>query len=189
MFYVLTAIVVGAVACVLVTRGAMLTASLAAAPAPVRRSPRLDALCEWALCGSLALLIVTGLFIAGGLTGFFLLLHVFGGAVFAVTLAAIAVLRAESNSGPCCTETCSIGLCVERMFFWALTATGLCMILTAVIAMTPLLGTAGQICIAAVHGYVSILASASGVGFTYFAVQRCRAAKTAKTVLAAGAGQ
>jgi len=177
MFYILTILIVGSVGWVLVTRGALLKASIAEADVPIRRFPRLDALAERALCGGMIVVAVTGLLLAGGITGFVLLLHVFGGAVFAVALAAMVVLRAESHCGPCCTEGCSIGLCVERMFFWALAVTGLCMILTAVVAMTPLLGTSGQVCIATAHGYMSILALGSGVGYAFFAVQRCRAAK------------
>lgn len=179
MFYILTIIVVGAVVWVLATRGALLKASIAEAAAPSRRFPRLDALVGRALCGGMVLAAVTGLLLAGGITGFVLLLHIVGGAVFAVSLAALVVLRAESHSGPCCTEGCNIGLCVERVFFWALAVTGLCMILTAVVAMTPLLGTSGQVCIATGHEYMSILTLASGVGYAYFAVQRCCAAKAA----------
>ena len=178
MFYILTLLVVGAVAWVLATRGEMLTSSIRGAEPPARRFPRIDALTELALGAGFVVLVVTGLFIAGGLTGFFLLIHVFGGALFTVALAATLILRAESNSGPCCTEGCSIGLCVERLCFWTLAATGLCMILTAVIAMMPLLGAhEGQICIATIHEYVSILAAASGVGYGFFAFQRCRAAQ------------
>lgn len=177
MFYILTILVIGSVVLVLATRGKLLASSVLAAAAPARRFPRIDALTELALCAGFVVLVVTGLFIAGGFTGFFLLIHVFGGAIFAVALAATLVLRAEANSGPCSGQDCTIGLCVERLCFWALAATGLCMILTAVLAMMPLLGPPGQVCIATVHAYVSVLASASGVGYGYFAIVRSRAVR------------
>ncbi len=176
MFYILTILVVGSVAWVLATRGKLLAASALEVELRTGRFPRIDALTERVLCAAVAILVVSGLFIAGGITGFVLMIHVFGGAIFAVALAVMVVLRAEAFSGPCCTEGCSIGLCVERMFFWALAATGLCMILTAVLAMMPLLGTEGQIGIAAIHEYISILATASGLGYGFFAIKRCRAA-------------
>ena len=177
-FYILVVLVVGATLWVLKTRGDLLKASIAEAETPARRFPRAEAIIERALCGSFVILAVTGLILAGGLTGLLLLLHVFAGAVFAVALAAYVVLRAEASSHLCCCgEGANIGTFIERLSFWALAVTGLCMIVTAVLAMTPLFGTCGQEWLADTHKYVSILALVSGIGCGYFAVVRCRLAR------------
>lgn len=178
IFYILTVLVAGAVAWVLKTRGELINASIAEAETPARRFPRAEAIIERALCGSFLLLVLTGLFLAGDLTGVFLLLHVFGGAVFAVALGAIVVLRAETNSHLCCRgEGANLSTFIERASFWALAVTGLCMIATAVLAMTPLFGTCGQNFLATTHKYVSILALASAMVYGYIAVMRCRLAR------------
>jgi len=139
----------------------------------------LNKLAGLALCAGMILVAVTGLILYQGTTGYALLMHVFGGAIFAVTLAAVMVFRVRSLIGPCSSEGCKISACAERFFFWALAVTGLGMILTSVVAMTPLLGTDGQICIAALHAYISIPALVSGLGYACFAAKQRRAAKAA----------
>ena len=180
MFYILIVLVVGAVAWVLKTRGNLLKASLAEAETPASRFPRIEALIEMAMYGGFIILVLSGLFLAGGITGVFLLLHIFGGAVFSVTLAAIVVLRAEKNSHLCCCgEGANLSTLLDRLCFWALAAIGLGMILSAVLQMTPLFGTDGQICIATMHKYLSIVVLIPGIGCGYFAVMRGRLGKQA----------
>jgi len=175
MFYVITIVAVLAVGGVIAFRHGVLKASAAEASLPARRFERVDSLAGMATWVGFGVLVVTG-FLTGHLTGYFLLLHVFGGAVFAVGLTAVVILRAEANSGPCCREGGNLSIDVEKVFFWALALSGLCLILTAVLAMVPLLGTYGQICIAVVHKYVAIPALVSGLGYGYIALLRRAAA-------------
>lgn len=180
LFIILTVVAVAAVAGALAMRRDILKASLASAGPPATRFPRIEPLIELALYASFVLLALTAPFLAGGVTGVFLLLHVFGGAVFAVMLTAVVLLRAEANSRACCCgEGANLGTFIERLSFWMLAAAGLCLVLTSVVAMTPLFGTGGQIVLATTHKYVSILAIVSGMSCGYVAVVRRRLAQAA----------
>lgn len=178
MFYILVVLIVGSVGWVLKTRGDLLKASLAEAETPARRFPRAEALIELGLCAGFIVLVLSGLFLAGGVTGVFLLMHIFGGALFAATLAAIVVLRAKANSQLCCCgEGANLSTLLERLSFWGLAVVGLCMILSAVLLMTPLFGTCGQISVTTMHKYLSIVVLIPGIGCGYFAVMRVRLGK------------
>jgi len=174
MFYVLVVLIVAAVGWVLMTRNGLLKACLAEAEPPASRFPRVEALVEQALFASFGLLVLSGLFLAGGVTGVFVVLHMFAGAIFSACLAAIVVLRAEANSDMrCCCEGANLSTFLERLCFWALAAIGLCMIVSAVLLMTPLLGSPGQIFVTAIHKYMSIVVLIPGIGYGYFAAMRC----------------
>lgn len=104
---------------------------------------------------SLAVLALTGfyaLLFGHPLSGYVLICHTGAGGAFAGSLALLAVLRAEAESG------------AGRFLFWTLLIGGLGVVLTAVVMMQPWFGTHGQEVLVDLHRCSSFLAVIGGIG-------------------------
>ena len=80
------------------------------------------------------------------MTGLALILHMATAGAFAVLLGLLTLLWADGcrffrSGGEATTERFS---CLQKLFFWLLLASGFVSLLTVLVAMLPLAGTAGQ---------------------------------------------
>ena len=113
----------------------------------VSRFPGIETLVIFCLAASTVLLGVSGFCVTSlsgaGLTGYLLLVHTGLGGLFAVSLAALAVLRAQAyRFGP--GSAAGPFSFLQRLCFWGMGLLGLVLILSMVVAMFPVLGTEGQ---------------------------------------------
>ena len=175
MFHVITIVAVAIVAAGIAVRHfAARGAAAAAAPPEARRFPRLDALAGLALALTFVVLVLTGFvrgLVGGAWSDWLLLIHVGTGAAFAVVLAALVVLRADAcrlGSGAAPGRFSD----AQKVCFWLIALAGLCLILTAAVAMLPLLGTWWQDFIADLHRYAALAALLAGMVYAYLACGR-----------------
>jgi cytochrome b subunit of formate dehydrogenase len=122
---------------------------------------RLAKLSYFAMCLGLALLAVTGIgvFALGHppMTHWVLMAHMAGAPLFAGGLAAVALTWADlcrKDSQP------RLG-CAAKFLFWTMLLCGLVVILSGVVAMTPLFGTDGQHLLYLTHRYAGIVMAAA----------------------------
>lgn len=103
-------------------------------------------------------LAVTGLLLAGflghSMDGFNLMLHVGLGGLFTICLVAWVIWWAERGRGTPVSGSVATAL---RLLFWWLAVTGLGAGATALLAMTPLCGTDGQLMLYELHRYSGLL--------------------------------
>lgn len=124
------------------------------------------------LAGSFSYLVLSGMVPAVGglrLSGIFLVLHVFFGSLFALSLGAVVVLRArfyrfDEKSPDDKTSTSGLRLCAA---FWIFTLCGLTQILTALSLMLPLFALSVEIDIFRAHEYSGLVALLSAIAFFY----------------------
>jgi len=175
MFHVITIVAVAIVAAGIAVRHFTAKgAAAAAAPPEARRFPRLDSLAGLALALTFVVLVLTGFvrgLVGGAWSDWLLLTHVGTGAAFAVVLAVLVVFRAEAcrfgpGAGPRRFSE------AQKVCFWLIALTGLCLILTQAVAMLPLLGTWWQDFIADLHRYVALAALLAGMVYAYLAFVR-----------------
>jgi len=88
------------------------------------------------------------------LSGWLLMLHVAGGPLFAVGLALVALTWAGCSRLDAVPPSSGRA---TRLVFWLILAGGLVVILSAVVAMTPLFGTCGQRNLVGIHLYSAVL--------------------------------
>lgn len=156
MFRALTIISVVAAIAVVVKFGKQLAGQSAGASArpKIGRYPLTEALIAFVMWASLLGLIATGFLGAAmlghALRGFTTLIHVGCGGVFVVSLAVLAVFRAEACNlaGP---DTFGRFSLVQKVCFWVIVICGLGLIFSILIAMFPILGTEGQHMATRVH--------------------------------------
>lgn len=99
-----------------------------------------------------------------------LMLHVSAGAVFALCLAIILVLRARSyvvNSEEKKTQEDS-DFTRRRIYFWLFMGAGFLLIVTALIMMLPLFSLKVQMDLFEVHRYSALIAVLAAITFAYF---------------------
>ncbi len=131
---------------------------------------------------SAALLAVTGFgyafFSRRGLPGYPLLLHVFAGAVYAISLCLVVILRA----GRFALDTKSVASGVDlsgfrdpslrlssirKILFWTLVSAGFLLIASALSSMVPLLPSRGATTMVGVHRYSALCSVLAGVPLWY----------------------
>jgi hypothetical protein len=156
MFRALTVVSVIVVIAVVVKFGKQLAgppAKNAVLPKP-GRYPLLEALIAFVMWASLIVLIGTGFLgatlLGHALKGFITLIHVGCGALFAVSLAVLAVFRAEAYSlaGP---DTYGRFSMAQKICFWVIAVCGLGLIFSILCSMLRILGTDGQHVATQVH--------------------------------------
>ncbi|MDB6024505.1 MAG: hypothetical protein JWM68_728 [Verrucomicrobiales bacterium] len=91
------------------------------------------------------------------MSAWILMIHVGSGPVFALGLALFAVTWAD-RSRLC--EEASTHSCANKFLFWLLLISGLLVILTGVVPMTPIFGTPGQHTLYLTHRYGTIVFTA-----------------------------
>ena len=144
-----------------------------------RRFPRLESLSGIATAVSFVVLVLTGFYetltSAGMMHGYPLMLHMAAGGAFAFFLIILILHRAES---------CWIGLhpseCenpprfhpLQKFCFWVLVFLSLVLILTAVLAMYPLMGTGEQYLLLDLHRYAALGALVVAVIYVYLGFAR-----------------
>jgi hypothetical protein len=132
-----------------------------------------------ALAASFALCAASGIFFAvfvpRGMFGFFLLGHVCAGGLFAVSLAALLLLRAGAyrpddapGTGRC--DFCPVLKNVPTTYvltglFWAFAAAGFILVVTALLSMIPYLHFGAQIPLLDAHKYGALAALLAAVVF------------------------
>ena len=175
MFHIITIVAIAVVAAgIAVWHFCAKGAAAAAAPPEARRFPRLDALAGLVLALTFVLLVLTGFLrdlVGIRLADWLLLIHVGTGAAFAVVLAALVVFRADAcrlgpSAGPQRFSD------AQKVCFWLIAFSGLCLILTVAVAMLPVLGTWWQDFIVDVHRYVALAALLVGMVYAYLAFVR-----------------
>lgn len=161
---------------VLVAAGMVLgTATLGSSTEPTTSTPR-SRLCTWdkliyaGFLASLAILALTGL--GTMLTGrspmsrWGLMLHATAAPGFAICTTLLALIWADRSRPNCMSSPFAF---FQRTTFWLLIIAALVSILSAVLPMTPILGTAGQHLFHETHRYSSlvlfILVVVHGLGF------------------------
>ncbi|MDD4869958.1 MAG: hypothetical protein PHR77_05305 [Kiritimatiellae bacterium] len=163
MFRALTIVSVIVVIAVVVKFGRRLAGQPVknAAVPKLGRYPLLEALIAFAMWASLILLIGTGFLGATlwghALCGFTTLIHVGCGALFGVSLALLAVFRAEAYNlaGP---DTCGRFSTAQKVCFWVIAICGLGLIFSMLISMFRILGTDGQHLATQVHKLSALIA-------------------------------
>ncbi len=143
---------------------------------------------------SLGVLFITGFFFAvfipRGMFGFFLLLHLTAGGIFAGTLAILTVLRIKvfssspvwrrSSKNSHAARQPKAEIIIERNRAIAarlLVFAGLFQALSALALMTPIFSVEDNACITAWHRWVGLLAAIGGVVYAYFPgdwLERCK---------------
>jgi hypothetical protein len=145
--------------------------------------PRYPGWRQWAFiafAASFAFCAATGIFFAifvpRGMFGIPLLFHVMAGGLFAVSLAAVLLLRAgayrpdaESPAGDFCVS-CPVLKSVPRRYlvaglFWILTAAGFVIAVTALLSMLPVLHFAAQLPLLETHRYAALAALLAAIVF------------------------
>ena len=128
----------------------------------VSRFPKLERVAVWVFVLTCLMQAATGVlfkWILGiPLEGYLLLLHVSLGGLFTVNLALLVLLWAQA----CRLDGRGTG---KKICFWLMTLAGLGLILSAVLSMFPLLGTAGQHWMVSAHGISTYLAIAAALGY------------------------
>ncbi|OGV65560.1 MAG: hypothetical protein A2283_13905 [Lentisphaerae bacterium RIFOXYA12_FULL_48_11] len=163
MFRALTVISVVAAIAVVVKFGKQLAGQSAGSSVRPRigRYPLIEALIAFVMWASLLVLIATGFLgatmLGHALSGFTTLIHVGCGAVFALSLAVLAVFRAEAYSlaGP---DTFGRFSLVQKICFWVIVICGLGLIFSVLSAMFPILATDGQHMATRVHKLSALVA-------------------------------
>lgn len=124
--------------------------------------------------------LVYAVFVPRGLWGVPLLLHVMAGALFAVSLAAVVVLRARRygfnpDKGrvevPCliCPVVKLVPVPLARtVAFWAFVAAGLVLTVTSLLSMLPWFVYSAQLLFIGVHRYAALAAALAAVAFIDF---------------------
>lgn len=132
-----------------------------------------------ALAASFALCAASGFFFAvfvpRGMFGLFLLGHVCAGGLFAVSLAALLLLRAgayrpDAGPGTGTCDLCPVLKNVPRAYvltglFWAFAAAGFILVVTALLSMLPYLHFGAQIPLLDAHKYGALAALLAAVVF------------------------
>lgn len=151
----------------------------------VSQYPQVERPAFWLFFSSLGVLFITGfffaVFIARGMFGFFLLLHLTAGGVFTVTLAILTVLRikvfsstpiwrrSSKNSPSTRKPKGEIVIDLNRAISGRLLVfAGLFQAMSALALMTPIFSVEDNACITAWHRWIGLLASMSGVIYAYF---------------------
>ncbi len=137
----------------------MKTETIATAPTPVTVPfPKLGRLAYLLLLLGVIGSAATGIgsLIAGKvpMTHWILMAHVGSAPLFAIGLALFAVTWAERSR--LCDET-STHSCANKVVFWLLLISGLLVILSGVVPMTPTLGTPGQHFLYLTHRYSAVV--------------------------------
>lgn len=100
------------------------------------------------------------------MSGWFLMLHATAAPSFAIFSALLALVWADRSRPNCTTSPFAF---VQRALFWLVLIAALVVILSAVIPMTPIFGTAGQHLLYEIHRFGSlvlfILVVLHGIGF------------------------
>ena len=174
MFRALT--IISVVAAVLVAiRAGRLLAGTSPADVKMGRYPLLEALIAFVMWMCLVVQVGTGFLgatmLGHSLRGFTLLLHTGCGALFAVSLAALAVFRAEPYgvSGPDSSGRFSL---VQKACFWIIDLCGLGLILSMLASMFPILGTHGQHLMIKVHKLSALIALLATILYSGAAANR-----------------
>jgi hypothetical protein len=143
----------------------------------------------WALALSFGLCAASGfvfaLFVGRGLFGLPLLAHVMSGALFALSLPAVLLLRARAfrpDAGPG-TEAFNLGPLVQVVpkqtlltaLFWAFAASGLALIVTALASMLPYFYFRAQFPLLEFHRYAALAGLAAAAGLFDFGILTRRA--------------
>ncbi|MBN2206994.1 MAG: hypothetical protein JW742_06300 [Candidatus Aminicenantes bacterium] len=124
--------------------------------------------------------LVYAIFVPRGLWGVPLLLHVMAGALFAVSLAAVIVLRArrygfEPDKGRVAVQCliCPVLKLVpvpaaRAVAFWVFAAAGLVLTVTALLSMLPWFVYSAQLLFIAVHRYAALAATLAAIAWADF---------------------
>jgi hypothetical protein len=163
MFRALTVVSVVVIIAVVVKFGKQLAGQPAknAVVPKLGRYPLIEALIAFVMWASLIALIGTGFLgatlLGHALHGFTTLIHVGCGAAFAVSLAVLAVFRAEAYSlaGP---DTYGRFSTARKVCFWVIALCGLGLIFGILSSMLPILGTDGQHLATQVHKLSALIA-------------------------------
>lgn len=133
---------------------------------PPSRWPLLENLAVWVAVLSALVLAVTGFCTATlmgrALSGFYTLIHVSFGAAYAVSMAGLAVMRAEAYRFRAAGSPERFSD-VQKVCFWILVVGALLLALSILSAMLPLLGTDGQRIATEVHRYSALVSVLAGM--------------------------
>jgi len=111
--------------------------------------------------------------------GFFLLLHVTVGGLFAVCLSLATILRAQhyrfdaenvkpGKDAQAPGGKSTIPTLWQKISFWVFVASGLCLIVTALTLMLPYFTLNSLLDLFEVHRYSAVVSLLSAIAFTYF---------------------
>ena len=175
MFRALTVISVVAAIAVVVKFGKQLAGQPARSSVRIGRYPLIEALSAFVMWACLLVLIATGFLgatmLGHALSGFTTLIHVGCGAAFALSLAALAVFRAEAYSlaGP---DTFGRFSLAQKICFWVIVICGLGLIFSILSAMFPILATEGQHVATRVHKLSALVALVATIVYAGTASKR-----------------
>jgi hypothetical protein len=141
-------------------------------------------------CAGLVFLSLTGFFFAWfitrGLHGYFLLLHVAAGGVFALTLAILVVLRAKLFSSPDIRKGGKISRKPKNHISinplpaaaaWLVVIAGLFQVISSLVLMMPIFSTEINRDITALHRWVGLLTLLAALFYAYLSTAGSRGAK------------
>lgn len=146
---------------------------------PARTLRFLEALVYLAALSGFLALASSGFYSAIALnarmTGFILLVHVSAGGLFAVSLAALVVFRAEASrfgareadAGP------ERFRCGQKVLFWGIALLGLTALSSILLSMVPFFGTSGQANLYALHRCCAVGLLMAAIGYGYFGLLPC----------------
>jgi len=124
--------------------------------APVHKLTRTEMVAHTVATIGFLIAAITGLgplYLFGEVTGWLLLIHMFGAAVFLVGMAAVALVWADR-----CRFGVETGLNLgQKLVFWIALVLGLVIMLSMLLAMLPLFGTTGQHVLLDIHEYCGLL--------------------------------
>ncbi len=126
-----------------------------ASDAATRKLTRAELLAHSVATFGFLIAAITGLgtlYLFGEVAGWPLLIHMFGAGVFLVGMAAVTVVWADR-----CRFGVSTGLNVgQKLVFWIALVAGLGVMLSMLLAMLPIFGTAGQHVLLEIHEYCGL---------------------------------
>jgi hypothetical protein len=119
------------------------------------------------------------------LYGFFLLLHVTVGGLFAVCLALATIMRARhyrldaenisrDKNAQASGGKSNLQISWQTIFFWICVASGLCLIISALTLMLSYITVSSQLDMFEVHRYSALISLLSAMAFAYFSLLDAR---------------
>ncbi len=130
------------------------------------RFPRIERLTAVAVWASFAILALSGFcgaaLLARPLSGYLVLIHVAGGALFGVGMAALLLLRGDAY-GPDAPGKPARFATVQKACFWIIAASTVVLILSIALAMLRIVGTDGQHLATLLHRYSALAALVAAI--------------------------
>ena len=101
------------------------------------------------------------------ISGYWLIVHVSAGGVFAVSLAGLAVMEASRNRFS--ADKADVLRALRKACFWAVLVTSLVMFISVAMSMFNLFGTVNQERMVEVHKYSAMVIAIAGIIYAYLA--------------------